>query len=136
LLAGSLAGIALTLFQVAVARYAMRSTIAARSEWPIAVGMVLISVPIVILASFEVKSGTITSSVHFELQSPAGFLAASAYLILIMSLFTSALWGLLLAIVIIMLTALSGRWPTGFYMQPAVIGLRKTSYFCIPSQCH
>lgn len=103
------AGIALTLFQVAVARYAMRSTIASRSEWPIVLGLVLASTPFgIALALFLVNlfraievGNTSPGSVYVV--TPSNILMIWACATIAMCLVSTALWGLLAAIASIML---------------------------------
>jgi hypothetical protein len=51
---GTLASIALTICQVAVARRAMRATVAAKSEWPLVAGMLVVTVPIGILLAASI----------------------------------------------------------------------------------
>lgn len=97
-------GIALTLFQVAIARYAMRSTIAARSEWPIVLGMVLVYVPAgILLASFLALWGIFGPEGEAELLTPTDFLLVLLFMVLAMCFLPTALWGLVMSIAGLML---------------------------------
>jgi len=109
LITALLVGTALTLFEVAVARHAMRWTILARSEWPIVLGMALVSVPLGIVLALFVKI------LFLKLAAGGNSLEALAAitpqnllfwwtLVIVLGCFVStALWGLLAIIASIML---------------------------------
>lgn len=105
--AAVLTGIVLTIFQVSVARRAMRTTIAAKSEWPIVAGMIVVAVPvaIVLALSGEVALKTISSGVPLEFQqiTPSTTVALGAYVVGMGSFVSTALWGLVAAVASMML---------------------------------
>jgi hypothetical protein len=57
----TLASSAVTLFQVAIAAHAMRLTIASKSEWPIILGMAIVSLPIGIMLALAILFGKIAA---------------------------------------------------------------------------
>ena len=106
--AALLVGIALILFEVAVARYAMRWTILARSEWPIVLGMALVSVPIGIVLALWVKTMFLKltaggTSVDLAVITPQNLLFWGAIVIVLACFVSTALCGLLAVIASIML---------------------------------
>jgi len=108
LFAALLVGIALTLFEVAVARHAMRWTILARSEWPIVLGMALVSVPIGIVLALFVKTlflklAARNTSVDFISITPQNLLFFWTFIIVAACFVSTALWSLLAIIASIML---------------------------------
>jgi len=107
-IAALLVGIALTLFEVAVARHAMRWTILARSEWPIVLGMALVSVPIGIVLVLWVKTLFLklsagTTSVDLVAITPQNLLFWWTVFLVVACFVSTALCGLLAIIASIML---------------------------------
>jgi hypothetical protein len=78
---GFVAGIALTLLQIVIARRAMELTVASKSEWPIIAGMFLVSVPIGIVISLLVVLAT-----KFDFNSSGAFTTAYGILFTLVSL--------------------------------------------------
>ena len=94
-------GVALTLFQVAVARRAMRSAIVARSEWPIVLGMALVAVPVGIMLGLGAMAVSAMDSLE------AITLSSILFLVLIVTgatcVVTTALFALVAAVAGVML---------------------------------
>jgi hypothetical protein len=99
-------GIAVTLFQVAVARRAMRSTVAARSEWPIVGGMVVVALPLGIAVALilAIAWSFIASGINpLEHPTPLFVLAVVIFGIGLGCAVATALCGLVAAVAGIML---------------------------------
>jgi hypothetical protein len=93
------AAIALTLFQVAVARRAMRSTIVAKSEWPVLLGMIFVAAPVGIMLTLMMATER-TGSDAITLSNVATFMGFATGMACIISM---ALWSLLAVIATLML---------------------------------
>jgi hypothetical protein len=111
------ASIALTLFHVAVARRAMRLTIEAQSEWPIVLGMAIVSVPIGIVCALfmtilfrSIAAGNTADSIYVV--TPSNVLMIWAYATAVIGLASTTLWALLAIIAGIMLLHRL-VWPLG-----------------------